>query len=459
MYTIYLDDQLFYHPLVPNLETFETELNTQVNVPATLKFRIYSNHRFFSQVETLTSYFKVLEDDLIVFKGRAIDINPGMDNSFSVDVEGALDYLNDTILKPYNYSGSVQGFLKMILDYHNSVTDQIKKIKLGKVTVVDPNDYIVRSSITYDNAYDTVQEKLLKLLGGYLILRYEGDDVYLDYLEDSSAKSSQKIQLGTNLVDFDQTVKGNGLITALIPLGTRLKDDDNQMTDERLTVSSLNGGSDTIYNAEAVAKYGWIYGTNIWDDITQPRNLLNSARKFLNERISIGTSMSITAVDLSAIDTNIDKINLFDYVEVINPMHRIDTEILVTQKKINLNEPTKNEITLGTPEKSLTDMSSESGKAVQNINDTYITSAAIKKDNVWLEWTTMDFTTNETKVLFQNEYQSRPAVSLTVFGDPTATYEIKYITEDAEGITVYTGVKLTVLGEGTEINVIAIGRM
>ena len=60
---------------------------------------------------------------------------------------------------------------------------------------------------------------------------------------------------------MQKNIKVDGFATALIPLGAKLKDEEGNETGERLTIKSVNNNVDYVYNAEAVAQYGYIFTT------------------------------------------------------------------------------------------------------------------------------------------------------------------------------------------------------
>ena len=142
----------------------------------------------------------------------------------------------------------------------------------------------------------------------------------------------------------------------MIPLGAKIQTEGESVeTEARVTIESVNGGKDYIYDAEAVAAYGWIYKSVIWDDVTVPANLLNRAIAYLNEYINLNISIELSAIDLSAMDKNIDAFKIGDYVHVISLPHGINSNYLLTKQSIDLLHPENNKITLGYTFSTFTD--------------------------------------------------------------------------------------------------------
>ena len=89
-------------------------------------------------------------------------------------------------------------------------------------------------------------------------------------------------------MDLKRETKGADIATAIIPLGAKEEGREN-----RLTIASVNNNVDYVYNQEAVERYGWIFKTNTWDDVTEPENLLTKGKAFLNEQMPASASSSI----------------------------------------------------------------------------------------------------------------------------------------------------------------------
>ena len=249
-----------------------------------------------------------------------------------------------------------------MISRHNEQVEAEKRLTLGTVTVTDPNDYIVRSNIDHVNTWDELNNKLIHNLGGYIQTRHESGITYLDYLQDFSRLSSQTVEFGKNLIDLKKIRKGEDIATALIPLGAKLKDDEGQDTDKRLTVETVNDGLDYIYNPDAVDEFGWIFETAVWDDVTDAGNLLTKAREHLSGLIKSVELVELSAADLAKIDKTVGAFNLGTYVRVISKPHDIDQLMMVSKLNIDLFNPSGNNLTLGGTVEGFS-------KAIQGISD------------------------------------------------------------------------------------------
>lgn len=410
VYTVYCDGKLLFDPRVDELAIFDKKIALEVNKTGSFDFKIYPSHPMYDLIKRLKSSIEVYQDAYMVFRGRVLDDKMDFNNAKDVICEGDLAFLNDGIVRPYTYSGSVSGFLSYILNEYNAQVEVAKRFVLGNVTVTDPNDYITRSSITASSAWDVVNDKLIKLLGGYIRIRRSGGVNYVDYLEDSTMQSLQEIKLGENLLDLNKEIKGQDIVTALIPYGAKLGND----TDERLTISDVNGGIDYVFNQEAVDAYGWIFATKTWDDVTIGSNLLTKAAAELASRINLNVSLDVSAIDLSMTDDQIDKFRIFEYVKVNSPAHQLNEFMLIQKLTIDMDNPQNNKLTLGAQYATFSESQLNTEKAIENVTNN-ISETTTKTQN---------YVTEQITTLNSNIEQAAGAIRTEVSETYTSKSEL-----------------------------------
>ena len=301
MYTVLCDRSLLHDTTSDDSRVFGAVLDLELNTPNFLNFTIYPSHPLYGLIRKFKSVIEVYQDGVLLFRGRVLSDTVTFDKAKSIVCEGDRAFLNDSILRPYNFNGSIEDYLSMMIDSHNAQVETDKQFTLGDVTVTDPNDYIVRSNSNYVKTWEEIKNKLIDNLGGYILVRRVSGVNYLDYLDDSPYMSTQTIELGENLLDVIKETRADDIVTALIPLGAKLQDEEGNETNERLTIESVNGGVDYIYDSNAVAKYGYIFDTVTYDNVTVASNLLTKAQQELAIRINLGVSVELKAIDLSMV--------------------------------------------------------------------------------------------------------------------------------------------------------------
>ncbi len=351
MYKVYSDGHLIHSDTLESLKISNPKVDLEVNKTGSFEFTVYPQHPHYNRIHKLKSIITVYQDDFLLFRGRVLNDEQGFYDEKMVYCEGDMAFLIDSIVRPYDYSGSISGFLQMLIDNHNSQVGEEKQFALGNVTVTDPNNTIARSDSEYTSTLDVVQKKLVEMLGGYIVIRHE-EKAYIDYLQDFTKISTQKVEFAKNLLDLKRTMNGDEVVTALIPLGAKTGDD-------RLTVASVNNGLDYIYDAEAVEEYGWIWATQTWDDVKEASNLLKKAQSYLASVIRIPTTIELDAADLAFLEDGIESFHLGTYVRVTTKPHSIDQNFLVTKLSITLFQPESIKLTLGGVKQSFTSQASK----------------------------------------------------------------------------------------------------
>ncbi len=354
MYRVYTDGMLLYHSNLENLRIFGATLELEINKTGSFNFTVQQDHPRYDLIRRMKSLITVYQDDDLIFRGRVLDDSTGWNNEKKVSCEGELAFLLDSQQRPYEYSGTIAGYLNLLIDRHNAQVEESKWFTVGHVTVVDANDYIVRSNIDYVDTWTEMQDKLIKLLGGYIVVRHEGWINYIDYLEDITLLSPQKIEFGKNLISLERIRKGTDIGTAVIPLGAKLKDAEGKDTDVRLTIESVNDGSDMLLDADAIEEYGTIVKTVIFDDVTEPTNLLTKGQAYLAGLVKLPDTIELTAADLATTGQDIASFRLGTYVRAESRPHGISQLFLVRKLSVDLLSPAANRMTLGAARDGLT---------------------------------------------------------------------------------------------------------
>lgn len=378
MYQVKCDDYILYDPRDDDFVLLNPKYNLEVNKVGSASFTILPTHPNFKKLQKLRSVIEIKENNDIIFRGRiTTDVKP-IDNRLNVDVEGVLAYTNDTIIPPFDFPSGfseaetaenvVEYFLGWILEQHNAQADDFQKLKLGTVTVSDPNNYITRSSTVYASTWDTIKSKLFDSgLGGYLLIRHESDGNYVDYLETFSLTNTQHIVYGENLRDITQKADATSTYSAIFPRGAEVESDNGKYT---ITLESLADGDLTddlvkegkyIWSRSARAMYGWIcmpLSKTVWKDVTTTTNLQNKAIEALTgDGMLISNTQTFKAVDLHFTDTQIQTFRAFRNVVVESSVHGVDRVTYpLTKLSGDILNPQNTTITVGSTIRSLVDI-------------------------------------------------------------------------------------------------------
>lgn len=369
MYKIYADDTIIYDSTLEDYVISKGTITKEVNKSGSFKFTIYQDNPYYNRIQKLKTIITVYKGGFIVFRGRVIDESVAFYGDKTFTCEGELSFLLDSIQRPYAFTGSPTDLFKQFIENHNSQVDVDKQFKVGEITVKDNNDYINRSNSKYEDTFSNINDRLIDTHDGYLhITRGEKNESIINWFEDYPYLSSQSIEFGENLLDFTKKNTADEIATAIIPLGAKIGEGDNET---RLTIESINDGVDYVYDELAVAKYGWIFKVVTWDDVTVAENLLSKAKAYLTESINQNITIELTAIDLSLLDRSIDSFKLGDYINIISVPHGVNDRLLLKKQSIDLLKPDNDKITLGYTYSSFTDKTlatnNQNGSLIQRV--------------------------------------------------------------------------------------------
>lgn len=327
------------------LQLIDPTLAEEVGKNQTFTFTISPLHPNKDKIVPMASEIFIYKDNTKIACCRTLDSESDFYNTGKATCEGELAFLIDSVQRPYEYTGSLYNFFVQLINTHNSEVEERKRFTVGNVTIAGTE--ITRSNAEYSNTMTELISQLTDINGGYLHVRYSGNTKYLDYVSDYGGINTQVIRFGENLLDLKKSVDPTKLITALIPTGATITSEGTDTEDAVVDIKSVNGGIDYIYDADAVAAYGWIWGSQKFEDITDPEVLLAKARAYLDNAVSIPETIELSAVDLSTIGVDVDSLHLGYWTDIISKPHGLNTRFLLSKMTIGLANPAKNSIVLG----------------------------------------------------------------------------------------------------------------
>ena len=342
-YRIYCDYALLYHSKLESLQILDASAELELGKTGSFEFTLPYHHPYYSQLQRMKSIIRVYQDDYLLFRGRVLDEEIGWHNERAVSCEGDMAFFLDSVLRPFAISGTPAEILAYLLQLHNAQVDADKQFQPGIVTV---EGYLTYETEEYLTTKETLEKALSEPLGGYLITRYQDGIAYLDYLKEITLLAPQKIEFGKNLLDLKRIRKGD-IATVLIPLGAKIQDEEGKETNARLTISSVNGGADFIMDNDAIAQYGVIVKSAVFDEITDAEALKAAGQAHLAELVNQWETIELTAADMATTGQDILSFHLGTQVRVSSPPHGLDQLFSVTKLSIKLFNPAANHMTLG----------------------------------------------------------------------------------------------------------------
>lgn len=461
------------------------------NAVGEASFTIYKQHPNYDKLSMLKSLFEISDEYGVIFRGRMTEHTRDIKKGKAIDLEGAMAYFNDSIVRPYVFpddfekqagyisaaaSGNVvEYYLAWLIEQHNAQVDGFQQFKLGTVTVRAPGNKIERNTSEYPNTFEEIKSKLFdSSLGGHLCIRYEADGNYIDYLATFTERNAQGITYGENLRDLTQTTDGKETYSAIVPRGAEIESEESTGNDyegmygtivgtetvkKRITIAELFDRDitsdivkkgDMLYSKRAVAAYGWRFvpsSESLWEDVKEAQTLLDRGVEALEgTATSVPNTIECKAVDLHCTDAEIRSFRMYRKIPVYVAPHGINSDFDITTLDIDLLNPQNTSIVAGKVVVTMTALQEKRSNEVKQLLNSYVTRTQVAEG----------FKVTET-LLEKNSENILAQVSSTYTTKDYVEEQIANVTlTDAEIIAAVSGTYATKEDMKTEIAKVAI---
>lgn len=322
-----------------------------------------------------------LYDEEVEFEGRVLSVSNKMTSTGFVQevvCEDFLSFLHDSTQHYQKLKNAgAEAYLREILKQHNAQVEDYKRIHLRTVTVKSLTDKPWRY-LGYESTWDTIRDRIVTNIGGYLTLRRENSGFYLDWTSSVGENQESPIQLGRNIKSASREISFDGIATQIMPIGADEKNSQNRSSDNKeeqgpdvtrkqIDISSVNGGKIWLEDAELVAKFGVIRKPVIWTEIDNPQVLKNRGLQYLkNQRIALA-KWTVSAIERYLIDSRYAKFKIGNTHPILNaPLSGIE-RLQIIEKKIDILNPQSVDLVIGSKAQSLSAYQLQSQEAVESI--------------------------------------------------------------------------------------------
>ncbi|UNI72573.1 MAG: prophage endopeptidase tail [Chaetfec virus UA24_144] len=363
-YKIVYGDEVVYDAYASD-DVYDAKMTAEVNTANYLDFTIAPNHPLIGKIKERDKIVKVYSDGLTLFEGVVDEIETDIYGSRSISCVGVLDYLKDTLVRPYSTSGgegihapsTIGGYFNWLIQEHNKHALTASKrftIGINQGDSLSNENYVDYKNSSCPTTASELESNVLDRYGGYLEVRLENGDRILDLYSDVHQSNSQIIDFGVNMVNFTRTDTTDGQYTALRPVGGTPDKEGAVPT----TIASCGEGTtqydsdiikhgDVVYSKSNVARYGYKELNWTDSDTIDPVVLLKSAVAALKQVMAPIISIEVNAVDLSLYMKGYSHLLPGQIVRVRSRKHGIDEYLLVSSIDLDLQDPASTTYQLG----------------------------------------------------------------------------------------------------------------
>lgn len=346
---VYSDNDLVYAAGVDGRVILNPKLSLEVNKAGSFTFDVPVGSEMYNKISKLKSTIEVRQGNEILFRGRLLNTKRNMMNTITCYCEGFLAWMNDISFQPYTFNGQARDLLKSYITRYNSRASANRQITYK---YSDVSARVTISSENYSTAWKELKDVIIDGMGGYIVPYLTEAETGIQWLSSYGTTTSQVIQFGTNLLDFEEYIDASQLFTAVRAFG---KEVDGSRV-------ALSGNSGFVTNDDAIDVFGRIERTVFFDEITTESALRTAATDYLRTGIETALSLKLKAADLHLLDTDIQRIRLGNAVRSVSVPHGIDAYFMCIKIDLKLDDLKSSEYTFGANRRTISDMTDASYK-------------------------------------------------------------------------------------------------
>ena len=378
MYTLTVDDNNLYIPEERSYSLNSAKIKINSDRVAYLDFEIPITNKAYSLLNEKTSMVKVYKDNVLTYKFFIDTIEDDFYYNRSVSCTSVVEYLSDSIVRPYSTiesepgllaPSSLDGYFQWLIDQHNAVCDTKKKFYVGinQGASLDNNNYVYRASTQTPTVSSEIKDKILTPYpSAYITVSFDGEKNIINLYSDIYDKNEQLIDFGVNLLDFVKTADYSKCYTAVRPTGSTPEESEGNSSKLPITIESIPDGvskwssdvykkQDVVYSISGVNKWGYKECTYSNSDIKTVDSLYQTSVVYLNKISSPALTIEVKAIDLSLLmGDKYSPLKVGQAVRIRSAPHNIDTYMTVSSIDIDILDPTNDLYTLGESYDSLT---------------------------------------------------------------------------------------------------------
>lgn len=236
MYRMLYNDRFLFDPFDETRIVSSASITTNVNAASYLDFTIAANHPLYSEIEQRSGTITLYSDNEKLFQGQITAIDMDMDGNKSVTCSSALDWLKDVQLRPYSTDQSecdeyefkldkapdaLDAYFQWLIDQYNAQNKDGRyfTINVNQAADLTKRNIVYFASTSPRSVADAIEQDILDTFGGYLVLRYDDDQLILDLYSDIHEMNEQVIDYGENILDISRNESTDDQYTAVYPIG------------------------------------------------------------------------------------------------------------------------------------------------------------------------------------------------------------------------------------------------
>lgn len=396
-----------------------------------LQLTVNQHNYLFGRVKPFQTHIEVYQDNKMIFRGRALDLTRMMKDSGqfvqSFVFEDVQNYLKDTCQRWAKIQNTTpEQLFRKIINTHNSQVPDYKKFVVETVDVTNNTDNVYRYIEDGATTWDTIKDKLIDRLGGYIKIEYLGQKNHISYYQQPGKEhpNDTPIQVAKNLQSASVQIDPTEVITQLVPLGATIENGspdanpDTTVSQPRIDIKSVNGGRDYLDIPRLQEEFGIIRKSVVWEDVHQPNILLTKAKHWVNDekQASAKEVWNIEAIEL--VNQRFESFKVSDHYLFDNLGVASRQMLKIAQKTIDFANPNKSTLTIADKSVKLSEYQLENRNALKSVQQLHsrVQSYGIQISSL------NNIISDQQKVIDSISKRPIQARKVAIVGDSYSTY-------------------------------------
>ena len=336
-----------YSPFESDRRIISGVYHRETNTIGSLTFSVLYTHPVYDMFKEYKGVIRLYWGTALIYKFRIIKLRRDFYNTLTIQCEGLLGYLNDSIVKPYvfNVNHSVYPsnipppscspieFMTELVALHNSMVEAEQRF-----TFVDETDgafngiLFTTEQTAYTKTWDELQSKIIKNIGGYIQIRHMSAENRLVFKAALTDSNTQTVRFRQNLKDLELETASRKFATAIYPIST-YTDSNGARRTLKLT------GTEYIDKPLLTPIYGRIIECVQYEGINTEEKLREIAQRDLNDYINRSKPIKASATDMSALDSSVPPLEVDRLTRIISEVNNVDVTVMLNAFDVDILDP------------------------------------------------------------------------------------------------------------------------
>lgn len=336
-----------YSPFESDRRIISGTYHRETNTIGSLTFSVLYTHPAYNMFKEYKGVVRLYWGTELIYKFRIIKIRRDFYNTLTIQCEGLLGYLNDSIVKPYVFNAnhsvypahipppscSPVEFMTELVALHNSMVEAEQRF-----TFVDETDgafngiLFTTEQTAYPKTWDELQSKIIKNIGGYIQIRHMSAENRLVFKAALTDSNTQIVRFRQNLKDLELETASRKFATAIYPIST-YTDSNGARRTLKLT------GTEYIDKPLLTPIYGRIIECVQYEGINTEAKLREIAQRDLSNYINRGKPIKASATDMSALDSSVPPLEVDRLTRIISEVNNVDVTVMLNAFDVDILDP------------------------------------------------------------------------------------------------------------------------